>query len=438
MKKNHYHFKGYKVENFFWILVSDLAAMKRARDTVEEEGSLVVDFACFVTCLWNESIKMTLPASVILGMQIPGCELNCMSVAVSKNQAIEIYMECDGLPVTRLLFALEEAGMCCVSIFTFGRNPKFNGAPEAIARIRFRVERCNFVGYYKGSPSVGPSLDFDIRDKCPNWARTTVDQLGLMLVTSPCKPSEVVEWCVAAFSGGDTAVLERRLRTLRIRSGACRQYYIKGFECMRTPTSARVYLEMEPIAKTVLLRCLREELALSVEIVTFAPNQQAVALAWVSELGGVLMEHGNLSEVPAVGLGAPSFLVTRFTEQDLNIWDCVVKEASPVHWAVLERDTEMACLRSEMAALQMENSLLRDESGRIAQESRRFVGAIEELKADRDRLRKEVDGGDGLVGWSEWELMRDAVEERDRCISQLKARLQRGGAEKSDDFFGWD
>lgn len=425
--------------------------MKRVHsDTVPEvdapgERPLVVNFACFVTCLWNESIKMTLPASVILGMQIPGYQLNCMSIAVNRNQAIEIYMECDGLPITRLLCALEEAGMCCVAIFTFGRNPKMNGAPEAIARIRFRVERCKFIGFYKGSPSVEQSLDFDIRDKCPNWVRSTVDQLGLMLVASPCKPLEVVDWCVAVFSGGDTAVLEVKLRKLRIKSGAFRQYYIKGFECMRTPTSARVYLEMEQIAKTVLLRCLREDLALSVEILTFGPNQQAVALAWVFELGGVLMEHGNLSEVPAAGPGVS--LITRFTEQDLAIWDCVAKETFPVNWAVLERDTEMSYLRSEMAALQMENSLLRDESCRITQERCRFVSAFEELKSDRDRLRIELDakgvvGSDGLIGWSEWELMRSALDERDLCILQLKAQLQRSGTfpdeGKSRDFCQWD
>ena len=393
----------------------------------------MVNFACFVTCLWNESIKMTLPANAILAMQIPGHELNCMSIAVNRNQAIEIYMECDGLPVTRLLCALEEVGLCCVAIFSFGLNPRTNGAPEAIARIRFRVERCNFVGHYKGSPSVDRSLDFDIRDKCPNWVRFTVDQMGLMLVASPCKPSEVVDWCVVVFSG-DTAALEIKLRKLRIRSGTCRQYYIKGFECMLTPTCARVYLEIEPIAKTVLLRCLVENLALSVEIVTFAPNQQAMALAWVFELGGILVEQGNLSAVPVAGHGVP--LITRFTEKDLAVWGCVVKEAFPVHWAVQERDTELACLRSELGVLQMENSLLRDESRHIDQERCRFVSAFEELKSDRDRLRKELDagvvvGGNGLIGWSEWEVMRCALEEKDKCISQLKARLLR-----SDSFPG--
>lgn len=424
--------------------------MKRAREESASdlihcpERPLVVNFACFVTCLWNESIKMTLPANVILGMHIPGYELNCMSIAVNKNQAIEIYMECDGLPITRLLCALEDAGMCCVAIFTFGSNPRTNGAPEAIARIRFRVERCNFVGFYKGAPSVDRSLDFDIRDKCPNWVRFTVDQMGLMLVAAQCKPSEVVDWCVVVFSG-DTTVLELKLKKLRIKSGACRQYYIKGFECMRVPTSARVYLEMEPIAKTVLLRCLVEEFAMPVEIVTFAPNQQAMALAWVFELGGALIEQGNLTEVHLTGNGLPS--ITRFNQNDLAVWDCVVKETLPVHWAVRERDTELAYLRSEMVVLQMENSLLRDESQRINQEHCRVISALEELKSDRDRLRKELDarGGSsiGLIGWSEWELMRSALEDRDRCISQLRAQLQSGEAvggfvDEPSGFSQWD
>ena len=398
------------------------------------DRSLVVDFACFVTCFWYE--EKSIAANALMGLQIPGYELNCMSVAVSKNQAIEAYIECN-LPVTRLLCALKEAGMCSVAIFTFGSNPRMNGAPEAIARIRYRVERCAFVGFYKGTPSVDRSLDFDIRDKCPNWARFTADQMGLMLITAPCKPSEVVDWCVVACSG-DTSALEVKLRSLRIRPGACRQYYIRGFACMRTPTASRVYMEIEPIAKTVLLRCLVRELAIPcVEVVTFAPNQQAVALSWVYELKGLLIEQGRLSDVlmPASGF-VPTVLLTRFTPKDLEIWDCVVPETYSPHWAVQERDNELANLQSELAVLRMENSLLRGESLHRNQEHRCLVSALEELKSDRDRLRQELDAkmgvGGELIGWSEWELMRGALEDRDRCISQLKAQLGVGGSGETD------
>ena len=393
------------------------------------DRSLVVDFACFVTCFWYE--QKSIAANVLMRLQIPGYELNCISVAVSNNQTIEAYIECiGGLPVTRLLCALKDMGMCSLVIFTFGLNPRTNGAPEAISRIRFRVERCNFVGFYKGTPSVDRSPDFDIRDKCPGWARFSLDQMGPMLTTASCKPLEVVDWCVVACSG-DTSALEVKLRSLRIRPGAYGQHYVKGFVCMRTPSSSRIYMEIEPINKTVLLRCLVSELAMPfVEVVTFASNQQAVALYWVYELRGLLIQQGSLSDVlvPASGI-APTVVFTRFTANDLEIWGCVVPEVCSPHWAVQERDNELANLQSELVVVRMENSLLRDESLKHS----RLVNALEELKSDRDRLRQELDakGVGGLIGWSEWELMRGALDDRDKCISQLRARL--GGGEVSLD-----
>jgi hypothetical protein len=200
---------------------------------------------------------------------------------------------------------------------------------------------------------------------------------------------------------------------------------------MRTPSSSRIYMEIEPIDKTVLLRCLVSELAMPfVEVVTFASNQQAVALYWVYELKGLLIQQGSLSDVlvPVTGI-VPTVVFTRFTASDLEIWGCVVPEVCSPHWAVQERDNELANLQSELVVVRMENSLLRDESLKHS----RLVNALEELKSDRDRLRQELDakGVGGLIGWSEWELMRGALDDRDKCISQLRARL--GGGEFSLD-----
>ncbi len=433
------------------------------------EKTLVVNFACFITCLSNssgahhhtEGAPTTTPlGNLIVKMRIPGFELPCISAAVNRSQAIEIYMECDGLPLTKLLRALEEdMSLCCVAIFTFGSKPMINGAPDALARIRFRVERCGFTLYSKGTPTVGESLDFDIRDRMPNWVRFTADQMGLMLASDGSRPCEVVQWCVVQCFG-DTSKLESQLKELRIRTGPCRQYYIKGLECMRTPTAARIYLEIEPVVKTVLLRCLLVELGggststasapidvttptMKVEIMTFPQNQQAKALAYVFDLGGVLIEQGNLSEVAVCRPNSAPCVITRFTQQDLAIWDCVVIEPMPVHWSVNERDAELAQLRADAVVLRMENSLLRNESTHYSQQCGRFLVAVEELKADRDQLRKELDfrksleekveaGNDSsnqqhydgsLVGWPEWEMMRCSLEDRDRCIMQLKAQL---------------
>jgi hypothetical protein len=272
-------------------------------------------------------------------------------------------------------------------------------------------------------PSIEASCDFDIRDRLSNWLRFTVDQMGLMLSSAKSKPTEVVDWCVVTCAG-NTSMLEDRLKSLKIKTGVCRQYYVKGFECMRTPTAARIYLEIEPVVKTVLLRCLASELSLAVEIFTFPPNKNETALAWVFEMGGVLTEHGNLSEVQVGHQGPCS--VTRFSQQDLAIWDCMVMELPPVHWAVQERDVELARVKAEMSSLRTENSLLHSESLRHKQQCARFLNALEELKVDRDRLSKELATtllSSGIVSWSEWEKLSEKHQEKEKCILQLKSQL---------------
>ena len=391
-----------------------------------QEKTLVVNFACFVTCLSNLTLHE--PGEVIKCMRVPGFEMPCVSVATNVNQAVEIYMECDGMPLTKLLCCLEAMGLCCVAIFTFGSKSRTNGAPEALARIRFRVERCGFTAYTSGVPSAEECLDFDIRDRLPNWVRFTSDQMGLMLSVDGSKPCEVVEWCVVLCSGNSSR-LEHTLKALRIKTGASRQYYIRGYECTRVPMAARVYMEIEPIVKTVLLRCLVEALGMSVEIMTFSQNQQARALAYVFELGGSLVEHGSLSDVSVIDRSNTPCVMTRFTQKDLAVWGCVVLEPPPSHWSVVDRDTELARLMADNAALRMENSLLQNESSYHSQQCGRILCALEELKKDRDRLNGELDfkraaqGDNGLVGWAEWESMRTVVGERDKCISQLKAQL---------------
>lgn len=388
------------------------------------ERTLEVGFACFVTCIFDQGVSN----DAIANLRIPGFEIQCIRAAVNSNRAVEAYVECDGLPLTKLLRVLEDMGMCCVAIFTFGSHPRTNGAPEALARIRFRIERCEFAGYSKGTPSVEESGDFDIRDDHQSsWVRFTADQMGLMLATDGSKPHEIVEWCVVVCSG-DCSRLEEKLKVLNIATGQCRQYYVKGVECMRLPMAARIYLEIEPIVKTSLLRCLCEELGamMTVEIMTFPHNQQARALAFVFEQGGLLFEQGNLSDV--VLSNSSPCIITRFTQKDLAIWDCVVNESPSLHWSVVERDADLARLKAEISVLRMENSLLRNESAHCNQQIGRLLSAMEEIKADRAHLRKELDfrasvGSDGLVGWSEWEMMRTTLEDKDRCILQLRTQL---------------
>lgn len=405
---------------------------------------LVVNFSCFVTCTSEFCAgSRTEIGDSIVRMCIPGFELPCIFVGINpKDQAIEIYMECDGVPLTRLMRTLEDMGMVRVSIFTFGSSPMTNGAPEALARIKYRMGcRCGFIGFSKGMPTVNEDPDFDIRDAFSNWIEFTADQISSLLAANESKPYEVVEWCVV-MCFGDSSTLERRLKALKIKTFSSRQYYIKGIECMRMPMTARIFLEIEPIVKTVLLRCLMAELApLRVEIMTFPMNQQARALRYVSDLGGILIEWGNLSkvEVCARSIVSPcsSSIITRFTQQDLAVWDCVVIETPSMHWSVNERDAELDRLRNDALVMKMENKLLQEESANYKQQCDRLLTAVGELKSECNQLRRELEflksadnsrstqsNEDGsLIGWYEWETMRSSLEERDQCIAQLKARL---------------
>jgi hypothetical protein len=254
-----------------------------------------------------------------------------------------------------------------------------------------------------------------------NWISFTADQVPNFLRSSASKPAEVIEWCVVACSG-DTSALESRLNALSLRTGLCRRYCVKGFVCMYTPVSAMIYLEVESIVKTVLFRCLVSELVIPEEILTFAPDQQALALSLVSRLRGTLIEGGNLSKVDPVC--ARSGEITKFTQRDCAIWDCVVIEPAPKYWAVQERDNELARLKMEVSTLQIEKCILEDESIYYSHRCARLVSALEGVTTERDSIRSQLEtGGDGLVSWSEWETMRRELGEKGQCISQLQAKL---------------
>lgn len=388
--------------------------------------TLEVNFACFATGVCGDEFSPISVDSATLGMKISGFAIQCIFLATNVNHTVEMYMECDTLPLSVLLRVLERIGLTEITIYTFGVKPKIIGAPEALSRIKFRVDVCGFVGYFKGVPVAEESPDFDIRDTISNWIPFTADRMGVMLASDKSNPSEVVEWCIVLYNGA-TASLENRLKGLKIMSGPYRRYYVKGFECMRRSTEARIYLEVEPVVKTVLLRSLTIALAMPVEIVTFSNDKQAAALAFVSELGGLLSEGGDLSPVP-VPSGQYGCFITRFTQKDLSIWDCVVQELPPVHWAVHSRDVDLAMFHERIDSVHMEKTLHLEESNHYSRECARFCIALEELKMDRDRLRREVDTNkslctDGLISFSEWEGMRSALDERDQCIAQLRTQL---------------
>jgi hypothetical protein len=160
--------------------------------------------------------------------------------------------------------------------------------------------------------------------------------------------------------------------------------------------------------------------------VTFSKDSQAAALAFVSELGGLLIEGGDLSPVPVPS--DQTRTVTRFTQKDLFIWESVVQELPPIHWAVHSRDVDLAVFREQMYVIHVEKSLHIEESNPYSRECARFCIALEELKMDRDRLRREINANkllcsDGLVSFSEWEDMRSALEDRDKCITELRLLL---------------
>jgi hypothetical protein len=341
-----------------------------------------VNFACFVTCVSNADVFIV--GNQITARQFPDFPVNCILLAMHQNKSVEIYIECDGVHQIVLLEALHRFQMFYVSIFTFGAEPMTNGAPEALARIRHRVGSDGFTGFYRGYPSVIESFDFSMRDELPNWRRFTADQARFLLAIEKSKPAEMVEWCVVVCSG-NTVNLEARLNNVNVlKSGPARRYYIKGFLCSSVAREARIYMEVQPIVKTVLLRCLIEEFLVPTEVLTYAPDKQATALAFVSDLKGDVSQGGDLSEVFAnVQPGS----VTRFTRSDLDLWGCIVRESEPMHWSVCRRDLELHRLESELLALRKQKSL---EVDYFSQHCVRLIGSLETVTTECDNLRKGV------------------------------------------------
>jgi hypothetical protein len=374
---------------------------------------LRINFACFVTCLSKEDIKTV--SDAVLNMRIPGFEVRCIMMAMHRNTSMEIYIECEGLYQTLLLRVLEDLKLYCISIYTFGMNPMTDGAPEALARIRYRVEKGGFWGFYRGFPEVAEALDFDLYYNMKTWTRFSADQIKSLIRTEASKPGEMVEWCVVFCSGDISTIPDLLNQALPLRSR--RSYYcIKGFLCSRASVSARIYLEVEPVVKTVLMRCLMERLQTVEEILTFPKDHHAAALSLVSELGGDIVLGGCLTDVPVT---FEATVYTRFTWHDFVIWECVIPEPPVAHWVISKRDAVIDRLRVEMLGLREEEEFRKKESAYFNEQHARLVVTLLQVTRDRDALRVS----DGLVDWSDMERMRAQLEERDACIAQLQARL---------------
>jgi hypothetical protein len=96
---------------------------------------------------------------------------------------------------------------------------------------------------------------------------------------------------------------------------------------------------------------------------------------------------------------------------------------------VRERDLELFKLRVDMAAMGVERSMIQEGASHYKTQCGRLMSALEQLKSESARMRRELDArsasdGDGLISWSEWEMMRGALVERDVCISHLKGQLK--------------
>jgi hypothetical protein len=251
------------------------------------------------------------------------------------------------------------------------------------------------------------SKDARMRDTVPNWIRFTADQISFLLHTDASGPSEMVEWCVVTCSG-DTSKLAALLKeSLVLTTGQDRHYYIKGFICNGSAKYARVFIEVQPIVKTVLLRCLIQRFLTPMEIITFPPDQQASALAFVASVeDGKVSEGGNLSLVG--GGNAGSTPLKTFTLYDLSVWDCIVLEPQSMHWSMTERDYDLHRLRMGLSSARMQVELKEKDIACMDQRCVRMIGALERMTAERDGLQQ---------------AMCDMLKEKDACIAQLVAHL---------------
>jgi len=229
------------------------------------------------------------------------------------------------------------------------------------------------------------------------------------------RPDEVVYDCVIICKNNHPcSSVVSKFRELTFLASGNNSHYVHGLLGKIVPNEGRIYMEVEPITKTALMRILTVDMQLSgVEILTFPVDLNGCAVDWVHSLVPALdpqIAVGPLRRRRTLG-GSDRFeqaaVITRFGVADLEKWGGVIPDVV-VPIALRTRDDSIRSLKLALAHATEEADPV---TSRAVRELKSVVMAKNDMKTKYTKLENEL------------QSVKSEIAEREKKIIELEMLL---------------
>ena len=229
------------------------------------------------------------------------------------------------------------------------------------------------------------------------------------------RPDEVVYDCVIVCKNNHPcSSVVSKFRELAFLASGNNNHYVHGLLGKILPKEGRIYVEVEPITKTALMRILTLDMQLhGVEILTFPVDLNGCAVDWVHSLVPTLDPQivvGPLRRRRTFG-GSVRFeqaVITRFDMANLVTWDSVIPDVE-VSIALKTRDDSIRSLKLALArATEEANPVTSAAVGEL----QKSAETNNEMKMKYTKVENEL------------ESVKSVIADRDMQISDLTKLLE--------------
>ena len=230
------------------------------------------------------------------------------------------------------------------------------------------------------------------------------------------RPDEVVYDCVIVCRNNHPcSSVVSKFRELTFLTSGNNSHYVHGLLGKIVPNEGRIYMEVEPITKTALMRILTLDMQLSgVEILTFPVDLNGCAVDWVHSLVPALdpqIDVGPLRRRRTIFNGSARFeqaAITRFNLENFVKWDGKIPDVV-VPAALKTRDDSIRSLKLALARATEEGNPV---TSHAMQGLQSIVKKNEEAKTNYTKLENEL------------ESVKSTLVERDTRIADLTKLLE--------------
>ena len=230
------------------------------------------------------------------------------------------------------------------------------------------------------------------------------------------RPDEVVYDCVIICKNNHPcSSVVSKFRELMFLTSGNNSHYVHGMLGKIVPNEGRIYMEVEPITKTALMRILTLDMQLlGVEILTFPVDLNGCAVDWVYSLVPALdpqIEVGPLRRRRTIFGGSVRFeqtAITRFGMVDSVKWDGVIPDVV-VPPALRTRDDSIRSLKAALARATEEGNPV---TSTAVNELKLMGKKNEETKTSYTKLENEL------------ESVKSTLVDRETQISDLTKLLE--------------